>query len=73
MKASPPVSQALITEDDIVATKDKLSDVKRALIDLQTKKSLAASLASDTPFAALEHNKVAICGLYFIQFVNVEL
>jgi hypothetical protein len=39
---------------------------------LQTKKSLAASLASDTPFAALEHNKVAICAFYFMKVVIVE-
>ena len=45
-----------VTEAELVACKDALSAAKHRLIDLQTRKSLAAALASDRPFAALDSN-----------------
>jgi hypothetical protein len=47
---------ATVTEAELVACKDALSAAKHRLIDLQTRKSLAAALASDRPFAALDSN-----------------
>ena len=55
-----------VTEAELVACKDALSAAKHRLIDLQTRKSLAAALASDRPFAALDSNAgaatTAVCG-----------
>ena len=50
-----------VTEEALVACKDALSSAKHQLIDLQTRKSLAAALASDRPFAALDANAAAAC------------
>lgn len=48
-----------VTEEALVACKDVLSTAKHRLIDLQTRKSLAAALASDRPFALLDANAAA--------------
>jgi len=52
--AKPPLS-----EEAVLATKERLSRAKHTLIDLQTRKSLADSLASADPFAHMDSNKDA--------------
>lgn len=46
----------LINEQQLLDAEADFSEAKHALIDLQTRRSLAASLAASNPFAALHHN-----------------
>lgn len=53
-RAAPASSVGVITEADMLATRERLSKAKHELIDLQTRKSLAASLSADNPFVPLD-------------------
>lgn len=46
----------LVNEQQLLDAEADFSEAKHALIDLQTRRSLAASLAASNPFAALHHN-----------------
>ena len=47
----------IVSENDLVVAKESLSRWKHELIDLQTKRNLAAALVSATPFSALDSNE----------------
>jgi hypothetical protein len=65
-------TDAPVTEKELAALHAEFSRHKNKLIDLQTKRNLAASFASSSPFAVLDNNAQAIGLSPFAAFALVR-